>query len=75
MLLWKVPSDNKEYPKFSYHIAAIELTDRRDTEPEEWQDKFDSLFSYRCVVWWLKQLFHDTDIVFHVVYAGREDST
>jgi hypothetical protein len=58
-----------------YHIAAIELKDRRDVSSAQWRKKLDSLMSHRCVIWWLKALYSKEMIQFHIVLAGREDTT
>jgi len=60
-----------------FHIAAVELKDRRYTEFAEWQKKFECLLSPRCIVWWFRSmpLYKTCAIKFHVVFAGREHNT
>lgn len=57
----------------TYHVAAIELKDRRNTTVNEWNDKVTTLMSPYCVVWWFKALFPKDSIEFHIVLAGREE--
>lgn len=59
--------------KLVFHLAAIELKDRRSTKPAEWTNKIESLTSPRCLFWWLKELAPvDFALEFHIVFAGRE---
>ena len=61
----------------TYHIIAVELKDRRGTEPEEWAKKLDLLTSYRCIVPRLRAAFKARDpsdeLVYHILLAGRPE--
>ena len=63
----------------TYHIIAVELKDRRGTEPEEWEKKIGLLTSYRCIVPRLRAALKAKDpsdeLVYHILLAGREHSS
>jgi hypothetical protein len=70
MMVWKCPSDKT---KTILHLVAIELKDSRQTELKDWQDKVRNLFSYRCLIWWLRVFYPSIEINVHVVLAGKEE--
>jgi len=70
LVVWRGKSAESR-PKI--HVAAVELKDQRATPSEEWQKKWQSLLSPRCLIWWIKRLYADEfDLEFHIVFAGRE---